>query len=177
MSRNPGSEDEASFEQPARELVEKLKPVLRPERKQEAERVIGMMMQKFHQGPLPAPEDLAHYEQICPGSAERIIAMAERNQIHRHELEAESLKCEYRLQSRGQWLAISALAAMLLLIGFTFWLGQPIAGSILGGGVLVAIVGMFLTRGRSADEDQDRRRSGPDQKQRQAPSKRRKQVG
>lgn len=36
--------------------------------------------QSHHQysGPLPKPEDLAKYEQVIPGAAERIIKMAER---------------------------------------------------------------------------------------------------
>lgn len=134
---------------PTKEIIQKLTPVLRPDKKGEAERVIAtIVQQKLHVGPLPPPEDLAQYDQACPGAAERIIAMAERQADHRQSMETNHLKWEYGLQSCGQWLALAALIAMLLLVGFTFYVGQPIAGSALGGGTIIAVVGMFLSRDR-----------------------------
>lgn len=38
-------------------------------------------------GPLPPPETLAQYEQVLPGSAERIMVMAENQAEHRQSLE------------------------------------------------------------------------------------------
>jgi uncharacterized membrane protein len=38
-------------------------------------------------GPLPPPHTLAGYEEIAPGSAQAIIAMAQAEQGHRHRLE------------------------------------------------------------------------------------------
>lgn len=147
---------------PTKEIIKKLQPALRPDKRGEAERVIAAVVQKLHVGPLPAPEDFAHYEHICPGAAERIIAMAENNQSHRQTMERDHLDLEYRLQSRGQWLAIAALVAMLLLVGFTFYIGQPIAASILGAGTIVAVVGMFLNRNR-ADQPEQTPRPRPSQ--------------
>jgi uncharacterized membrane protein len=37
-----------------------------------------------HIGPLPAPDDLARYNEIVPGVAERIVTMAEND--HRHQI-------------------------------------------------------------------------------------------
>ncbi|KJU83390.1 hypothetical protein MBAV_004416, partial [Candidatus Magnetobacterium bavaricum] len=45
-----------------------------------------------HSGPLPAPQTLAGYESILPGSAERIVAMAENNLKHKHECDKEKLR-------------------------------------------------------------------------------------
>ena len=138
---------------PTKEIIQKLTPTLRPDKRNEAERVIAtFVQQKLHMGPLPAPEDLAHYEHTCPGAAERIIAMAERQATHRQTMESDHLRLEYGLQTRGQWLAIAALIAMLLLVGFTFYIGQPIAASILGGATIVAVVGLFLNRDRPEKE-------------------------
>ena len=47
-------------------------------------------------GPLPLPEHLEKYESINPGTAERIIAMAERQAAHRQELEAVVVKITAR---------------------------------------------------------------------------------
>jgi uncharacterized membrane protein len=138
---------------PANEIIKRLTPALRPEKVGEAKRVIATVMQKLHVGPLPPPEDLAHYDAVCPGAAERIISMAEGNQSHRQQMERDHLRLEYNLQSRGQWLAISALISMLLLVGFTFYIGQPIAASVLGAGTIVAVVGMFLKRDRPEREE------------------------
>jgi uncharacterized membrane protein len=152
----PSVPAKADTSNPAQQIVEQLSPVLRPERKSEAVRIVGALVSKFHHGPLPAPEDLEAYENTCPGAAERILAMAERNQGHRHSLERATLDANVDLQTRGQRLAITALVAMLLLIGFTFYLGQPIAGSLLGGATIVAVVSMFLSgRGASNDDEDD----------------------
>jgi len=111
-----------------------------------------MVLHKSHRGPLPAPESLAHYEEICPGAADRIIKMAESNMEHRQSMEKTLVRSEYGLRSRGQWLAIIALFAMLSVIAFTFWIGQPIAGSVLGSATLIAVTGMFLGRSKPASE-------------------------
>ena len=39
--------------------------------------------QEFRAGPLPDPEDLARFEQVVPGLANRIVNMAEENQRDR----------------------------------------------------------------------------------------------
>ncbi len=44
----------------------------------------GVMITAF-QGPLPHPGTLRDYETIVPGSGERIIAMAEKEQNARHQ--------------------------------------------------------------------------------------------
>lgn len=137
-------------DQATQEILDQLTSLVRPEKRNEAARVVGMILQKSHSGPLPAPEDLAHYEEICPGAADRIISMAEQNMDHRQGLEATLVAREYGLRTRGQWMALVALFAMLSVIAFTFWLEQPIAGSVLGSATLIAVTGMFLRRDKEA---------------------------
>jgi len=57
------------------------------------------------QGPLPHPEILAGYDQVLPGAADRIITMAEKNQGHRHALEAKVIPAGIRSERIGQILA------------------------------------------------------------------------
>ena len=40
-----------------------------------------------HEGPLPPPADLAAYEQVVPGLAERLVKAAESQTRHRHRIE------------------------------------------------------------------------------------------
>lgn len=64
----------------AKAIATQLAPFIKPDRKAEAVRVVATLIEKHHSGPLPAPEDLAHYDQIVPGGAERIFQMTEREQ-------------------------------------------------------------------------------------------------
>jgi uncharacterized membrane protein len=41
---------------------------------------------KIHTGLLPSPETLFQYEKACPGCAERVISMAEKEQKMRHDM-------------------------------------------------------------------------------------------
>lgn len=52
----------------------------------------------FYQGPLPSPEQLQGYEDIVPGSAERIIGRLEGETSHRHGMErrGNTLLLEYQ---------------------------------------------------------------------------------
>lgn len=45
-------------------------------------------------GPLPPAEEIAHYEAVLPGSAERIFGMAERQQTHMHTCDMSTLSIE-----------------------------------------------------------------------------------
>ena len=55
------------------------------EHKQAEQHSIQISEQHHYSGPLPRPDDLAKYDQIVPGAAERIIKMAEAEMLHRHE--------------------------------------------------------------------------------------------
>lgn len=57
------------------------------------------------QGPVPPPQVLAGYNHVIPGGAERILAMAERQQAHRQDLESTVVKGNVRAELRGQILA------------------------------------------------------------------------
>lgn len=55
---------------------------------------------QHHSGPLPAPQTLAGYESVLPGSAERILVMAEKNQDARIKLDMAQLEAD--IQHREQ---------------------------------------------------------------------------
>jgi uncharacterized membrane protein len=65
------------------------------------------------QGPLPHPEILAGYDNVLPGAADRIISMAEKNQAHRHELEAKVIPAGILSERIGQILAFVLYLAAL----------------------------------------------------------------
>jgi uncharacterized membrane protein len=94
-------------------------------------------------GPLPPPSYFRDYETVIPGAAGRIIAMAEKEQKHRHDWERSAL----RNTSFGLWFGF--LIALGLLGGaiYSVSVGQPyIAGAFL----TASAVGMVpaLIKGR-----------------------------
>ena len=51
------------------------------------EAILSIIRQSSFSGPLPPPQILEKYESIVPGSADRIIGMAEKQSEHRRSIE------------------------------------------------------------------------------------------
>lgn len=107
---------------------------------------------ELHQGPLPPPDVLGGYESVVPGAAERILRMAEQEASHRQNLEKALTQRDSNRSLLGVIGAVVVALAAFTLAGYAFYLEQPLAGSVLGGIDMAAIVGVFIygTR-RSAD--------------------------
>lgn len=75
-------------------------------------------------GPLPAPEILQQYDQVLPGAAERIFAMAEKNSEHQRNIEMQALTLTASENKRGQifglviGLAVLASSIAALFLGY-----------------------------------------------------------
>lgn len=76
-------------------------------------------------GPLPPPQALQQFDNIIPGGAERILAMAEQQQSARILYEQTVLNASVKEASRGQWL------------------GSLISLSSVFGAIALAIIGIF----------------------------------
>lgn len=70
------------------ELVKELRPIVPRESLERATQAVMnvVVSETFHAGPLPPARELARYNEIIPNGAERIMAMAEREQAIDHEL-------------------------------------------------------------------------------------------
>jgi uncharacterized membrane protein len=104
-------------------------------------------------GPLPPARQLADYDSVLPGLADRIVRMAEREQQHRHLIEEAQVAQPYLLARRGQTFA---LLAMVIFVAFAGWLasqGEPVLATILGAIDLAAIIGLFI-HGQRGDSEQ-----------------------
>jgi len=80
-------------------------------------------------GPLPPPSYLRDYETIIVGAADRIIAMAEKEQNHRHDWERSAL----RNTTIGLWFGFFIALGLLGGAIYSVSVGQPV------------IAGVFLT--------------------------------
>lgn len=95
-------------------------------------------------GPLPPPAMLREYEEISPGFAERLMAMMEQQQEHRHQLEELTVRGSER---RATWgLAIGAgVVVLVLAAAFTLsLLGHQTVAAVLGSLDIVSLAAVFV---------------------------------
>ncbi len=131
-----------------------------PEERHKAEILHAAVEISRFSGPLPHPEDLAKYEQVLPGSADRIISMAERQADHRRNLERTVILSNVTLQQWG--LACAFVLAMTAISG-GIWLslkGMSGAGLTAIISALAALVGVFVY-GKSEQKKELREKANP----------------
>ena len=95
-------------------------------------------------GPIPPPDALERYNQITPGAAERILAMAERETSHRHDTEQLIISNEYKEAKRGQIFALTTCSLAILTGGYLAISGMQWAGMVIGSSVVVALASTFI---------------------------------
>ncbi|MDX2161350.1 MAG: DUF2335 domain-containing protein [bacterium] len=70
------------------QILEGLPEDKRESIRKEWQRSFGLMAVEVSSGPLPSPKVLKGYEEVLPGSAERILTMAEKQLDHRQKMES-----------------------------------------------------------------------------------------
>jgi uncharacterized membrane protein len=109
----------------------------------------------YHSGPLPDPDTLFQYNEIAPGAADRIIAMAEREQRHRHETDRALVRMHSRNTAGG--LVSATLIGLAAIGGGAYGMvnGGDIAGAGVALGGLASLVWVYVT-GKKSEERQER---------------------
>ncbi|HEY5105368.1 MAG TPA: DUF2335 domain-containing protein [Caulobacteraceae bacterium] len=130
------------------EIVEQLEPYVEPSKVEPAARAVvkAVTAASFHRGPLPPPSDLALYDRALPGAAERIVAMAEKNQDHRHAQEAKMVARRLTFQERGQSYALIALLAIIAAVVAIAYFGHAKEAVAFVVAITVSVVAAFLGR-------------------------------
>lgn len=95
-------------------------------------------------GPLPPPEMLRKYEELLPGSADRIISIAERQSSHRQKLESDVIASSIRNERLG--MTFGFLICILAISGgiFAVMHGKSAEGIAAIITPLVALVAVFV---------------------------------
>ena len=108
-------------------------------------------------GPIPPPQILNQYNQIVPGAADRIIAMAEGQAEHRQQLEKQAIDSDIKNSRLG--LQYGLAIGLAAVIGATVCIvsGFEIGGSILGGTGLTGLVGVFVYGSRQQRKEREKR--------------------
>ena len=112
----------------------------------------------YFRGPLPPPAVLAAYERIHPGAADRIFTLAERQILHRHRLETDSLQGALRVEARGQWCALVVVLAGMLFGALLTYTGHGSAGLLAMLTPLAGVAAAFLHSRHAQSRERETKR-------------------
>lgn len=114
-----------------------------PEDKRE-EFISRIVLQEQYSGPLAHPRIVAGYERFLPGSADRILSMAESQQQPRMQQEDRgqqaAIERDRRAMNRGFVLALTLMAVSALAI----YTGSDLVGFGVVATSVVSLAGVFL---------------------------------
>lgn len=106
--------------------------------------VLSVYRQERFSGPIAHPKHLREYEEILPGSADRIIKMAEGVVAHSARMQEKALDADIQDQKIGMRYGFAALLILIVCALITGLNGQTlIAGLFLGAGAL-GTIGTFV---------------------------------
>ena len=93
-----------------------------------------------HSGPIPSAPALEKYNEIIPNGADRIMSMAEKEQLHRHRM-------DNKRENRASWgvvcaFALGAMGFAAAAFGFSLKLEAGAVG--VAGVALASLVGAFI---------------------------------
>jgi uncharacterized membrane protein len=97
-----------------------------------------------YSGPLPPPVILEGYDKLVPGSAKQILDDAHRQTSHRIAIERTVITSDVRKSYLGLAAGWTTAIYGLTWAGMLVLQGHPIAGTVLGGADLVALVSVFV---------------------------------
>ena len=97
-----------------------------------------------YSGPLPSPDMLECYNAAFAECAERIVAMTEKQALHRREIEKVFVQSAVKNEARGQIfgfiIALSAILGGTIIVA----MGKDVIGLIAIISALASLVGVFI---------------------------------
>ena len=123
---------------------------------EKSERKVGstqVSMMQVYEGPIPLARELDHYDKVLPGSADRILTMAEEQSKHRRRMEDEMLGASIKAERAGQFFGFVIFLSAVIL-GFTLIiLGKDIIGLVSLLGAVGGIIGLFVYNRQDEKEE------------------------
>ena len=142
----PENEDKGRLD----EILENIDRPLNKEQKEQIEKFFDLYrsqsfsISKMRSAPLPHPSEFEQYERVLPGSADRILTMAENQSKHRQGIEKKIISSDSFVQNVGVIfafvLALAAMVGSMLLI----YVGKDIVGLVSIIATLSSLVGVFI---------------------------------
>lgn len=113
---------------------------------------------EIHSGPIPSASELAKYENILPGAADRIITMAENQSKHRQEMEKKMLLANIKAEQCGQIFGF-IIFGMAIIAGFILLiLGKSVEGLASLTIAVGSIVGLFVYSRQEARKELNKKK-------------------
>ena len=124
-------------------------------------RVVAEVMQSEFSGPIPPPSIIKGYEEVLPGSADRIIGMAERQSAHRQAMEKRMVLIEARDSLLGILFAfllgigcIGAAVTMVIMVPQNV---GAISGAVIGATGIGSIIVTFIKSTRVSHDNESKK--------------------
>jgi uncharacterized membrane protein len=109
--------------------------------------IITQQETKVYQAPIPPSSEMARYEEVLPGAAERILAMAEKQSHHRQDIERRVIRADNFKSVLGSIFGFVAVIATLAAGVYTALNGQPLfGGGISLGGLAILGTAFFFSK-------------------------------
>jgi uncharacterized membrane protein len=138
--------DESDAEGPRQEILEKLGDESDPEVIQE------IIQAGMFAGPLPPPSMLREYEDILPGTADRIMGMAENEQ----KIRSRDNKAVIRNDSYRVLGSVGVSVGLVVGAVFCAWIEQPeVAVALAASGAIPQIIRYFNRKSDKTSEEPD----------------------
>ena len=109
-----------------------------------------------YSGPIPPPDQLREFEQVCPGAAQTLIDNYRAESEHRREIERQAIEVQRREleqdrkeRTTGQWMGFVLVPLVLVAVVLLGWMGESkaaIALATIGIGTILGalIAGKYL---------------------------------
>ena len=104
-------------------------------------------------GPLPPPVLFGQYEEILKGAADRMIQLAEREQLHRQSWEMAILRLQGRDIRRGQWMGFVLGALGIIAAVVCAYLDKPYIAGLSIGTVIAGILTAYFRQLQHSNSD------------------------
>lgn len=149
---NAESEDLQLPDEADNDVADSIKAKEEKETSEKIAKIVTRVIEQEFSGPIPPPSIISGYEDVVPGSADRIIQMAEKQSLHRQQMEAMEMKAAVRDSLLGVifafLLGIGCLTACVITVMMVPSAAGAIFGSLLGVTGIGAIVTAFLKNTR-----------------------------
>ena len=138
-------------------IVEVIEPIINSDQlsnEKKVEQIVGIIgiTHESFRGPIPHPQILKGYQEIVTDAPERIIRMAEKEQMHRQSVENEMLaQTRFAMEQNvknNKRTQIIAVLLLIMLIGIgtlLTWVGEAVVGGIIFGTTIIGIASIFIT--------------------------------
>lgn len=110
-------------------------------------------------GPLPHPDILKKFDEVCPGAAKIIIEMANNQSEHRQNLEKNVINSDIKNSRLGLIFGFIIGMSGIIAGALVITVGQVIAGAFLSFISLGSLVGTFVygSQGRKKEREEKRK--------------------